>query len=167
MLYFTADTHFDHTNVIKYCNRPFKNIDEMNNTIITNWNNTVMPQDTIYHLGDFAFAGTNRVQELINGLNGHIIFVRGNHDKNKISNIEQIILKKNGHRILLIHDPALANCQMLTLCGHVHNVFKIFNGSHKNRFPIINVGVDLWDYKPVSWDQIQNTYMECLKACRT
>ena len=52
MIYFIADTHFNHANIIKYCNRPFKNTDEMNKYIIRKWNSVVKETDTVYHLGD-------------------------------------------------------------------------------------------------------------------
>lgn len=51
--WFTSDTHFDHANVIEYCKRPFSNVEEMNEAMIRNWNKRVMPEDTIFHLGDF------------------------------------------------------------------------------------------------------------------
>ena len=51
-----SDTHFDHANIIKYCNRPFKDVDEMNNTIWQNWNSVVDADDIVYHLGDFALG---------------------------------------------------------------------------------------------------------------
>lgn len=54
-IFVTSDTHFNHKNIIKYCNRPFKDVEEMNEAIINNWNNLVTNDDVIYHLGDFGF----------------------------------------------------------------------------------------------------------------
>lgn len=58
-IFFTADLHLYHTNIIKHCNRPFETIEEMNNVLVDNWNKVVGPKDTIYILGDFVW-GTNK-----------------------------------------------------------------------------------------------------------
>ena len=64
-IWFTSDTHFDHKNIIKYCNRPFKDIDEMNAELERRWNAVVAPGDRVFHLGDFAFtARRSRILEL-------------------------------------------------------------------------------------------------------
>ena len=52
MIYFTADTHFDHANIIRFCNRPFATVEEMNETLITNWNRKVHANDTVFIIGD-------------------------------------------------------------------------------------------------------------------
>lgn len=59
-VFFTSDTHFGHSNIIKYCNRPFKDKDEMNETLISNWNKVVPEDGIVIHCGDFAFAGGDK-----------------------------------------------------------------------------------------------------------
>ena len=81
MIYFTSDTHFGHDREFIYGPRGFKNLHDMENTIITNWNKTVKPEDEVYLIGDF-FLGTDLdfVRNTIDNLNGSIHIIRGNHD---------------------------------------------------------------------------------------
>lgn len=81
MRFFTSDTHFGHKNIIEYCNRPYKTVEEMNQAMIDNWNAVVGPTDTIYHLGDVSFMKVEKTAEIIKQLNGHKILIRGNHDR--------------------------------------------------------------------------------------
>ncbi len=53
-IWFTSDTHFGHANIIRFCDRPFKDIQEMNERLIANWNAVVRPGDSVYHMGDFS-----------------------------------------------------------------------------------------------------------------
>jgi calcineurin-like phosphoesterase family protein len=78
-LWFTSDLHFNHTNVISYCNRPFANREEMNEHIIKIWNSTVKPQDTVFILGDFSLNPKIATQMALR-LNGTKCLVSGNHD---------------------------------------------------------------------------------------
>jgi calcineurin-like phosphoesterase family protein len=77
--YLTSDNHFYHQNIIRYCNRPFQSVEEMNEVMIAKWNETVMPSDTIYHLGDFSMAFRS-VELFTKRLNGNKILIAGNHD---------------------------------------------------------------------------------------
>ncbi len=79
--WFTSDTHFGHENIIKYCDRPFGSVDEMNKTIIRNWNSYVAPEDIVYHLGDVALGQITDSLNCVSALNGHKILVLGNHDR--------------------------------------------------------------------------------------
>lgn len=84
-----SDTHFNHNNILKY-NRPyFKTIEEMNDTIIKKWNEEIMPDDAVIHLGDFAFGDDyTSIENIIEKLNGKITLILGNHDSSsKIKNI--------------------------------------------------------------------------------
>lgn len=79
-LWFTADTHFFHENIIKYCNRPFKNVQEMNEQLILNWNNLVQYDDDVIIAGDFIHTGNiNKITNLMSRLNGNKWLVFGNH----------------------------------------------------------------------------------------
>lgn len=173
--WFTADCHFHHTNIIKYCNRPFATVEQMNEVLISNWRNTVKPDDIVFHIGDFCFANKEITGRIINVLTGNIIFLKGNHEGHPKSIIESLIIRYEGHSIHLNHYPERANPLMVSLCGHVHEKWLIHyhyicqidklpihisarfqNEPTKEKgFPIINVGVDRWDYHPVSFDKIE------------
>jgi len=162
--FFTADHHFDHYNIIKYCNRPFNTVNEMNRTLIDNWNSTVEDSDIVYHLGDFALVevgegGVTRLNELVEALNGEIHLIYGNHDnannivRSKIPlslTVTNIIHK--GQKIILSHYPPTDWCVSggaWWLYGHTHNGKQREDGS-----PYLNVGVDCWGYTPISLDKV-------------
>ena len=80
--FFTSDTHFGHTNILRYSNRPFKDVNHMNEEIIKRWNALVTPEDTVYHLGDVALGKIDDSLACVGRLNGHKILVDdGNHDR--------------------------------------------------------------------------------------
>lgn len=86
MIYFTADLHFGHNNILKLCNRPFKSIDEMDETLINNWNNKVKNNDTVYILGDLIWERCDPLKYL-DKLHGKKVLIMGNHDKKWILNL--------------------------------------------------------------------------------
>ena len=77
--FFTADQHFSHANIIKYCNRPFCDVAEMNKELIANWNSCVQPNDEVFVLGDFVFGGS--FESIVFRLNGQIGLILGDHDR--------------------------------------------------------------------------------------
>ena len=126
-----ADLHFNHTNVIKYDNAPFESVEEMNATIIRNWNNTVAKDDIVYVLGDFTLSRrTEFISEMCGSLNGHKVLVMGNHDTRKPADyvncgfrtaIRKPILVDP--RVVLSHEPPAEEdifFGMKYIFGHVH-----------------------------------------------
>jgi calcineurin-like phosphoesterase family protein len=99
MIYFTADLHLGHKNIIKYCERPFNDVHEMNKSILDNINNIVNFDDELYILGDFCFRGKNPIEyrSRINCQKVHIIL--GNHDKEKDYLISYLFTKRETYRL--------------------------------------------------------------------
>ena len=157
MIYLIADTHFGHTNIIKYCSRPFKNSFEMDEYIIKQWNNTVTNDDIVYHLGDFCFKYDRpKTAELIARLNGHKILVKGNHDKRHTSTKwkelgfeeaygEPIVLNDI---FILSHWPTYDK-NLFNIHGHKHNTLR------EDYLEAISmcVSVELINYTPISIDK--------------
>lgn len=164
--WFTADDHFNHGNIIKYCNRPFKNVEEMNETIISKHNARVDDDDIVFDLGDFMFRNSpggkpgegkqDKSLVFLRRLKGRRINVKGNHDRNNSLKtcIEKIYIRYGGYDICLVHNPAHADpkCE-LNLVGHVHSAWKIKRLNAKSI--MINVGVDVHNFSPISFDEIQ------------
>ena len=148
MIWFTADQHFDHKNIIQLCKRPFNSIEEMNETLVQNWNNVVANDDTVYVLGDFTWKYPfTRVEQL----NGKKIFIIGGHDKG-LKGEKLLEVKIEEQWFILCHYPLYSwNKEYygsIHLHGHNHNNPIEYK---RNR---INVGVDVWDFYPVSLDKI-------------
>ena len=167
--WFTADLHLAHHNIIKYCDRPFKDVDDMNEKLIRNWNTRVAPEDTVFHLGDFCFRGNtpldlNKNQGMAweEQLNGKLILLKGNHDGNNGLNtiITDMLITLNGKTIFMTHIPpehpaAIPDFVDFVLCGHIHQLWKkkiVMKDGYG--IPLINVGTDVWNYRPVGIDDI-------------
>ena len=153
-VWFTADTHFGHKNIIKYCNRPFATVKEMDEHYIEQHNKLVQPSDYVYHLGDVSFGPP----DAFNRLNGVKHLVKGNHDyarsdaKYDVEWIKDIYeLKVGDNAIVLCHYPILEwhkkSKGSYHFYGHVHGRLAPTDKS-------IDVGVDLWNYRPVNLEEI-------------
>jgi len=154
---FTSDTHFGHANIIKYCDRPFKDIDRMDEVLIKNWNARVKENDLVIFLGDFCFRGDLRAEDYLHRLNGHITFIKGNHDyKNSLNTrILSLLLNISGLTVYCTHNPKnFRSKYSINLVGHVHEKWKIQKRGRNKKVLLINVGVDQWDYHPIDINEI-------------
>lgn len=159
-VYFIADTHFSHENIIKYCDRPFKTLEEMNETLINNWNSIVDKDDIVYHLGDFTIDYDN-LDKLINRLNGKIYLISGNHEGKSIkfySDIGLTVLptktKLDEYKIILSHKPLDNNLipkGYINVHGHIHNAPLTENFDKNTHYCI---SVERTNYKPITIEEI-------------
>jgi len=176
MKFFTSDTHFGHQNIIKFCNRPFDSVEHMNEMLVKNWNETVMPEDEVWVLGDVAMGQIDKSLPLVARLNGTKYLIVGNHDRifpavkesmrNKFYSVYAELfagimhsaqMQIAGHTVRLNHFPYEGDSHgedryveyrpvddgMPLVHGHVHDAWKV-----KGRQ--FNVGIDVWDYRPVA-----------------
>lgn len=163
MIFFTSDLHLGHSNIIRYCNRPFEHVADMDNTLIKNWNNKVRPDDQVYVLGDFSFGHPDKY---VGYLHGRIFLVPGNHDKIKrFENWE----KAGKVKILPELHRCSLNGQPMSLC---HYAMRVWDRSHFGSWHLFghshgsmpqpfgkcrDVGVDTTkDYAPISFDEIRD-----------
>lgn len=162
---FVSDTHFGHSNILKYCNRPFDNVQQMDECLIEFWNKTVSPNDVVYHLGDFAFKNGS---EIYPKLNGYKILIKGNHDGNcdYFDEVyDQLIIQIGKDLIYLNHFPFLCYAgayreNVYQLYGHVHSGPKS-SGLDSDRLKMCfhnqyDVGVDNNMYRPIEWQTIKD-----------
>lgn len=153
-MYLIADTHFGHENIIKYEERPFGNVEEMDRALIENWNNVVSKNSKVFHLGDVFLTHTERQFEIFNQLNGEITLIRGNHDSQSYHKLINRIGFKAVHdkywlsdKVVLTHRPMEVNDDMLNIHGHIHGLFyKNSKWKDKNHFC---ASVELINYEPI------------------
>lgn len=124
-----SDTHFNHKNIIDYCNRPFSSVEEMNRVLINNWNSVVSNDDIVWHLGDFAMGSKEEITNLVNQLNGRINLIMGNHDNHLVKWYYDCGFNKVYDRPIIIDDYFILSHQPRTvganlygyIYGHIHN----------------------------------------------
>lgn len=162
-LYFTSDLHLGHGNIIKFCNRPFVDVNEMNNTIINNWNKVIKEDDLCFILGDFSMWGRQSWENLLDRMLGRKILIIGNHDKEKTIPVERFEYVTDGFLNISIDDKDTKfKEQLITLChypmlswyqshrgawqlfGHWHN--KKINAPTENNENIMEANLEVADY---------------------
>ena len=171
-VWFTADSHWGHRNIIKYCQRPFLDVEEMNETLISNWNKVVGINDYVFHLGDFSVGGAAEWTSLLDSLNGKIFLVLGNHDMNNVDQgfmrrfedvSMQMLISIGKQRVYLNHFPFLcyggAYRGTWQLFGHLHTS-SCMSGIDTPRLHMLfprqyDVGVDNNNYTPISFAEVE------------
>lgn len=172
MKFFTSDTHFFHKALLPICRPEFKNVEDMHQALVMNWNSVVRATDEVFHLGDVTFGSTKKTEALVRQLNGHKYLVLGNHDhgSSRWTNMgfddvvpSQTTVFINGRLFQMSHFPYQAGAtewhpkmfipdsHLPLLCGHVHTAWR-------RRDQMLNVGVELNAYTPVSEDQIAKEF---------
>ncbi len=143
-----SDTHFGHANVIDYCNRPFSSVEEMDETLIENWNSTVNKNDVVIHLGDFGLGNKDYIKSIIERLNGKKILILGNHDW------KEDFYKESGfhtvsrfpivydHFYLMSHAPLILGDKLpyFNCYGHVHNDERYVDTTNTKCFCVERIG---------------------------
>jgi len=181
-VFFTADSHYGHKNIMNFSERPFITVETMDDALIRNWNSVVPTDGIVFHLGDFSFHNAQHSKWILGQLNGRIILIKGNHDKctSYFKEVHEVLKIKvldnvNGNfggftQIVLSHFPFAIwdkkhygswHCH-----GHSHGTYKPVSNYSDHHFKdlpkdlffrynkILDVGVDVWDYKPVAYAQI-------------
>ena len=169
-IFYTADLHLGHENVIKFCNRPFANAGEMNEALIKNWNEVVTDEDTVYILGDLAFRFAGSPKPILKKLKGKKHLIVGNHDVSWMKNVKLqeyfesvsplLEIDDGDTHVTLCHYPMLSWNRMkygaIHIHGHIHN-----NIDADGAFAILknkdayNAGVDVNGFKPVTLDELK------------
>lgn len=163
-IWFTSDHHFSHANILKYTNRPFADTDEMNRALVKNYKEKVKPTDQVYFLGDFAFGNHEKILRLLPGVK---YLIRGNHDQ-KISDAK--FLQWGFHFIKDVYELKLPNEKFGIWLSHYAHLtwpkkhfgnWHLFGHSHGKIIGqrlSADVGVDCWNYYPVSLEELKEFF---------
>ena len=173
MIYFTSDLHFGHKNVIRFDNRPFATIEQMDEEIIKRWNNKVKDDDTVYVLGDISWYNDNKTCEILSQLSGKKHLIKGNHDKIS-ANMRKYFYSINNYLEIKVDDKDVVLCHYpitffnkhhygaYMIYGHVHvtQEWDIVENVKRQlekldiKCNMFNCFCGLYDYYPVSLTEI-------------
>lgn len=168
-IWFISDTHWGHANIIKYSQRPFSNVEEMNEKMLTEWNSRVRPGDRVYHNGDMAFMPHHQLKTYLRRLNGTVEMVLGNHDKSIIQHRAALLLQRKIISIAHYNELKLPGLPMIVLSHYGQRVWNkshhgsihLYGHSHGTLPPhglSVDVGVDgkeiTDEYRPIHLDEV-------------
>jgi len=133
VIFFTSDTHFNHAKVLEHSRRPFRDLDEMTEALIYNWNSVVSKSDVIYHLGDFGLTWGAKHQDAIDSvlkkLNGTKILITGNHDRKEVTKNKRWALVTPYHEIKMPYSQPQS--RKIVLC---HYALRTWNQCHRGAY---------------------------------
>ena len=150
-IFVTSDLHFSHHNIIKYCDRPFSSVLEMNDTLVESWNSVVKENDVVIIIGDYVLGNRTAVEEVTAKLKGYKILVKGNHDRCSNTAYRNAGIKKVFKTLLLDtsdlglpflnqliinHFPTESNGASLVLHGHIHSK------DNYGTLDMVDIGID-------------------------
>ena len=166
MLFFSSDFHIGHEAIIKHSERPFETVEEMEEEIVSRWNSLVTKQDWGVLVGDTFWEmnqakDTERAAAFIKRLNGTIMLIEGNHDYRCVRRLEPVrrqiaSLTHGEYSFAACHYPMLSwnrsHHGRICVHGHTHQKTKI--SEHPTGKALIHIGVDAWDFYPVSAEEV-------------
>lgn len=160
-VWFIADTHFNHFNIIKYCDRPFTNTKEMNQYLINNWNKVVKKNDKVFMLGDFALCGKDKIIEIGRQLNGRKTLILGNHDSGSLQTYYNAGFEMVSKYPIIFNDYILSHYPVdcsptlfKNIYGHVHNSEQYRDVTSND----ICVSVERINYTPISLKEVEKNF---------
>jgi len=161
--FFTADHHFGHTNIIEYSNRPFSTIRQMDDELIHRWNSVVKPGDTVYYVGDFTLGNRTAADYYFSRLNGKVYMIPGSHDR-WMEGASPITIDSAVYFLPPLHTVTF-NDKPIILCHYAmrswdrshYATWHLFGHHHGSLPPYglsFDIGVDCWNFYPVSLAQV-------------
>lgn len=158
MIYFSSDHHFQHAKVIEYCKRPYSTQMEMDSDMIEKWNSVIKDKDEVYYLGDLTLGNWGTARSYLKQLKGKIKFIEGNHDKRWFSSLESSQKLPAIYELNYMNKTiVLSHYSMRSWNKSFHGSYHLFGHSHGELSPYgksFDVGVDYWDFYPVSIEQV-------------
>lgn len=164
MIFYTADLHFGYEAIIEQTGRPFFSAEEMDKTLVDNWNNLVSEDDTVYFIGDIGGHCTPFPAQQLEKLRGQKHLIRGNHDMcledqnllfEYFESVSDFLEIDDGeYHITLCHYPIVYVQGGYMIHGHLHNTKLEAFEALKNLPRVMNAGVDINDFRPVTLEQL-------------
>ncbi|HHG83348.1 MAG TPA: phosphoesterase [Bacteroidetes bacterium] len=170
-IWFTADTHFGHKNIIRYTDRPYASVTAMDEALIANWNARIGPEDDVYHLGDFALCEPNALRAILDQLNGRIHLIVGNHERAALKMPERFVWVKDYFELVVKDQDGQDLRGGKRLICLMHYAMRVWNGSHSGSWHLyghshgtlpedptartFDVGVDCHNYSPINYEEVK------------